>query len=103
MADHLEHVQQLAHDIGQAERPLLPSELATAMLQSMPSNFTPIVQGIEATDKGTDPIYVYTKLIDKEQCQNTENPKSGSNDKSENALKASHYQDNKFSNRSNST
>jgi len=95
MADHLEHVQQLAHDIGQAERPLLPSELATAMLQSMPSNFTPTVQGIEAADKGTDPVYVYTKLIDEEQRQKAEKPQSGSNNKSDSALNASHYQDSK--------
>jgi len=67
MSDHLERLQQLAQEIGQAEHPLTNSELAIAMLQSMPSDYTVTVQTIEAADKGTDPIYCYTKLVDKEQ------------------------------------
>jgi hypothetical protein len=90
MADHLERMEQLAYDIGQAERSLTNSELAVAMLQSMPADYTVTVQGIEAADKGTDPVYVYTKLIDEEQRRNSEKPRSASNDKSDKALKASH-------------
>lgn len=88
MADHLERMEQLAHDIGQAERQLTDSELAVAMLQSMPSDYTVTVQGIEAADKGTDPIYVYTKLIDEEQRRNSETPQNSSNNKSDKALRA---------------
>lgn len=90
MSDHLERLQQLAQEIGQAERPLTNSELAIAMLQSMPSDYTVTVQTIEAADKGTDPIYCYTKLVDEEQRRNAEKPQSGSNNKGDNALKASH-------------
>lgn len=90
MAGHLERMEQLAHDIGQAERQLTNSELAVAMLQSMPSDYTVTVQGIEAADKGTDPVYVYTKLIDEEQRRNSEKPQSGTNNKSEKALNATH-------------
>ena len=103
MADHLERMQQLAQEIGQLERPLLPSELATAMLTSLPEDYGTIVQGINAVDKETDPVYVYTKLISEEQRRDSNKPKSGSNDKSENALNASHHQDNKPGNRSNNT
>src|SRR5579871_4448575 len=56
----------------------------------MPADYTVTVQGIEAADKGTDPVYVYTKLIDEEQRRNSEKPQSGSNNKSEQALSASH-------------
>src|SRR3954471_2134985 len=55
----------------------------------MLSDYTVIVQGIEAADKGTDPVYVYTKLIDEEQRRNSEKPQSGSNNKGDSALKAS--------------
>jgi len=90
MADHLERLQQLAYYIGQAERPLLPSELATAMILSMPYNFAPTIERIYAVDKGIDPVYIYSELIDEEQRQNAGKPQSGSNNKSKNALKASH-------------
>jgi gag-polypeptide of LTR copia-type/Zinc knuckle len=83
-------MQQLAHDIGQAGAKVDDSDLAIAMLQSMPSAYTPIVQGIESADKASDPVYVYTKLIDEEQRINSEKPQSGSNNKNDSALNAGH-------------
>src|SRR5947207_11715529 len=91
MADHLARIEQLAHDIGVAERPLTKSEIAVAMLQSMPPDYTVMVQVIQGADKGTDPVYVYNKLVDEEQTRNSEKPQSGSNDESDKALNASHH------------
>ena len=54
MADHLARIEQLAHDIDVAERPLTKSEITVAMLQSMPPDYTVIVQVIQEADKGTD-------------------------------------------------
>ena len=90
MADHLVRIEQLAHDIGIAERPLTKSEIAVAMLQSMPLDYTVMVQVIQGADKGTDPVYVYNKLVDEEQRRSSEKPQGGSNDKSDKALNASH-------------
>ena len=67
MADHLARIEQLAHDIGVAERPLTKSEIAVAMLQSMPPDYTVIVQVIQGADKGTYLVYIYNKLVDEEQ------------------------------------
>ena len=91
MADHLARIEQLAHDIGVAERPLTESEIAVAMLQSMPPDYTVMVQVIQGADKGTDPVYVYNKLVDEEQRRNSKKPQSRSNDKSNKALNASHH------------
>jgi hypothetical protein len=90
MAEHLEYMEQLAHEIGVTDRTLTDPERAVAMLQSMPASYSITVQGIEAADRGTDPVYVYTKLVSEEQRRNSEKPRSSANDKSEAALKASH-------------
>ena len=91
MADHLEYMEQLAHEIGATTgKALDESDRAVAMLQSMPASYDIMVQSIEGNDRGTDPMHVYTKLVSEEQRRNRENPKNGMNNKDETALNASH-------------
>ena len=60
-------MQQLIQEISQVKQSLLPLELTTAILISMLKNYITIVQDINAVDKETDLVYIYTKLISKEQ------------------------------------
>ena len=77
MADHLARIEQLAHDIGVAERPLTKSEIAVAMLQSMPQDYTVMVQVIQGADKGTDPVYVTTNWLMRNNVETQKSLKAG--------------------------